>query len=438
MSSWQLPPLRCHACNRLPVGSSNKWTSRGSGLSRILSPGLNRWRSRKTAMMSSPPMRATTWISGPVDHLDLGLGAVVGDREMLGPDAVDGGAAVGAGRRRCERQADAARPVESGLAVVADRAFEEIHRRRADKAGNEQVVRPVVELERRADLLDQSVVHHDDLVGHGHGLDLVVGHVDGGGLEALVQLLDLGAHGDPELGVEVRQRLVEQEHLRVAHDGAPHGDALALAARELARIALQQGCEPEDFGGALDARLDLGFRRAAQLEREAHIGGDRHVRIKRVVLEHHGDVARLRRQVVDHALADADLARGDVLETGDHSQQRGLAAARRPHQHDELAVADHDADAMDDLRGAERFSDLADRDRSHALPPAPQSPPRDAPRDALRALEDARPSRVADYTSRTFFSGRLRTGLPVAAWMALSTAGATTQIVGSPTPPQKS
>jgi hypothetical protein len=42
------------------------------------------------------------------------------------------------------------------------------------------------------------------------------------------------------------------------------------------------------------------------------------------------------------------------------------------------------------------------------------------------------------YTSRTFFSGRLRTGLPVAARMALSTAGATTEIVGSPTPPQKS
>jgi len=42
------------------------------------------------------------------------------------------------------------------------------------------------------------------------------------------------------------------------------------------------------------------------------------------------------------------------------------------------------------------------------------------------------------YASFRFFSGRLRTGLPVAAWIALSTAGATTQMVGSPTPPQKS
>ena len=53
--------------------------------------------------------------------------------------------------------------------------------RRADEAGDEQVGRPVVELERRADLLDAAVVHHHDLVGHGHGLDLVVRDVDGGG-----------------------------------------------------------------------------------------------------------------------------------------------------------------------------------------------------------------------------------------------------------------
>jgi len=49
-----------------------------------------------------------------------------------------------------------------------------------------------------------------------------------------------------------------------------------------------------------------------------------------------------------------------------------------------------------------------------------------------------RPRWARDYTSFTFLSGRLRTGLPVAAKMPLSTAGVTTEIVGSPTPPQKS
>ena len=127
------------------------------------------------------------------------------------------------------------------------------------KPATNRLPRPVVKLERRADLLDQAVMHDDDLVGHGHGLDLVVGDVDRGGLQPLMQLLDLGAHLHAQLGVEVGERFVEQKHLRIAHDGAAHGDALALAAGKLARIALEIGAEPEDVGRAIDPRVDLGL-----------------------------------------------------------------------------------------------------------------------------------------------------------------------------------
>ena len=130
--------------------------------------------------------------------------------------------------------------------MSAELAVEQVHRRRADEAGDEQIVGPVVELERRADLLDPAVVHDDDLVGHGHGLDLVVRDVDRRRLQPLMQFLDLGAHLHAQLGVEIGQRLVEQKHLRVAHDGAAHGDALALAAGQLARIALEQLRQAED------------------------------------------------------------------------------------------------------------------------------------------------------------------------------------------------
>jgi hypothetical protein len=51
-----------------------------------------------------------------------------------------------------------------------------------------QVDRLVVQLQGRPDLLDPTVVHDDDLVGHGHGLDLVVGHVDRGRAQAVVQM----------------------------------------------------------------------------------------------------------------------------------------------------------------------------------------------------------------------------------------------------------
>src|SRR3546814_11607965 len=56
-----------------------------------------------------------------------------------------------------------------------------------------------------------------------------------------------------------------------------------------------------------------------------------------------------RLQLVHHPVADADAAGADGLQPGDHPQQRGLAAARRPDQHDELAVGDLQVDAVDRL-----------------------------------------------------------------------------------------
>ena len=92
-----------------------------------------------------------------------------------------------------------------------------IHRRRPEKTGDKAIGRLVVELERLADLLHQPVAHHDHAVAQGHRLDLVVGHVDRGSAEPVVQFFELDPHLHPQFGVKVRQRLVEQEHLRMAH-----------------------------------------------------------------------------------------------------------------------------------------------------------------------------------------------------------------------------
>ena len=186
--------------------------------------------------------------AGRLDHHDFGFGAVVGDGEVLGPDAVDRGPAVGIGGRRRQRKFHAVRAVEADLAVRPDIAlFDDVHCRRADELRDEEIVRPVVQLERLADLLDPAIVHHHDAVGHGHRLDLVVRHVDRRRLEPLMQRLDLGAHRDTQLGIQIRQRLVEQEHLGVAHDRPPHRDALPLAAGQLARETRQIRLEVEDL-----------------------------------------------------------------------------------------------------------------------------------------------------------------------------------------------
>ena len=57
---------------------------------------------------------------------------------------------------------------------------------------------------------------------------------------------------EAQLGVEVGQRLVEQEQARLAHDRARQRAALLLAARQLAGRALEQVADA-DLGGGLRA-----------------------------------------------------------------------------------------------------------------------------------------------------------------------------------------
>ncbi len=204
-----------------------------------------------------------------------------------------------------------------------------------------------------------------------------MGDVDRGRRQAALQFADFDPHGDAQLGVEVRQRLVEQEHFWLPHDGAAHRHALALAAGQLPRLALEHGAEFENARGFLDAGLDLGLRHAAVAQAVGHVVVDAHMRVERVVLEHHRDVAVGRLDLVDDTPADIDLAAGDGLQACDHAQQRGLAAAGRTDQHTELAVADVEIDALDGFEATHiGLADVAEGDVGHGYLTSPSRPGR--------------------------------------------------------------
>jgi len=173
-------------------------------------------------------------------------------------------------QRHRERVAAGDGDVGSAVVDGGDGAVQEVHMRRAGEAGNEAVGRPVVQLVWRAHLLDAARAQHHDAVGEGHRLDLVVGDVDHRGLEAGVQGGDPRAlrPGGAQIGVEVRQRLVEQEGDRPARDGAADGDTLTLAAGELAGAALQQLFDLEHSRRIGDARGDLRLRQPSVLQPE--------------------------------------------------------------------------------------------------------------------------------------------------------------------------
>ena len=225
-----------------------------------------------------------------------------------------------------------------------------------------------------AQLLDASRLHHGDAVGDGQRLLLVVRDVDGGDLQALLQVADLAAHVDPQPGIEVGQRLVEQQHFRADDQGARNGDALQLAAGELVRPALAVALQPHEGERARDALGDLLGRDLARLEAVGDVAGHGEVGEDGVVLEHHADVAPVRRQRVDALLTDADLAGIELGEAGDHAQQRGLAAAGGTQQGEELAVLDSERDIANGCDRSEGPADAFDRDLAQRLPsPGPET-----------------------------------------------------------------
>ena len=159
-------------------------------------------------------------------------------------------------------------------------------------------------------------------------------------LQRLVQPVAFRAKLAPQLGVEARQRLVEQEGRRVGDQRARQRDPLRFAARALVRHLVEQVGDPHHLGDFAHALRPLARRHLLHAQPELDVLRHRLVRKQRVALEHHAEAAVARLEVVDDAPVDADLAGGRILEPGDHAQRRGLAAAGRPDEHDELAVLD--------------------------------------------------------------------------------------------------
>ena len=196
----------------------------------------------------------------------------------------------------------------------------------------------------------------DDAVGlAGHILG--VGDQDEGlpvlAVELAEQLHDVGGVG----AVEVSRGLVAPDDLGLVHQGPRDGHTLLLAAGELRRVVLLPVGEPHErqrFGGALAGlggsgardqhwHLDVLHRgehgeQVEGLEDVAHAGGA----VARLLVVGHGGQL---------GAADAHAARVDLVEAGEAVEQRGLAAAARPHDGDHLAALHGQVDASERFDG---------------------------------------------------------------------------------------
>ncbi len=238
-----------------------------------------------------------------------------------------------------------------------------------DEPRDEPGPRPVVQRHRIVHLLDPSVVHHHDAVRRHHRLGLVVRHIHGGDAERVVQAADLRAHLLAQVGIQIGQRLVQQQHLGLDHDRPRQRHALLLPARQFRRIAVPQMAKLHHVQDAIEPRAQFLRRQPAQLQAERHVLRHRHVRPDRIALEDHRHAAPFRRDHAvgrrQHRAVHLDRAGGRADEPRDHPQRGGLAAAGRPEQRDELTLLQGQADILHRRHGAEALAEPGQHKLAH-------------------------------------------------------------------------
>jgi hypothetical protein len=216
--------------------------------------------------------------------------------------------------------------------------------------------RPRIDIFGSGDLREMPVNQDRDPIRDCHRFAIVLRDIENRGGTAAQQVRKLKPHLVAKLGVDVAERIVQQQHLRISDQGTRERCALLLPVRQLARhvaenvLDLQQPTDRSDPCGHLSAS---GFR--AQPARDVVLR--RHVGKQGKVLKGHADPAPFRRRTDNGPTADQDIPVVRLEHASDHAQQHGLAAARGPEYCDDFARLDRQGQV---IRTADRTECLAD------------------------------------------------------------------------------
>ncbi len=234
------------------------------------------------------------------------------------------------------------------------------------KSATKVVDRIRIDFHRRADLHDLARAHDHDPVGERHRLFLVVRDEDEGALERLMQPVAFGAQFASQLGIEARQRFVEQERRWVGHQRAGERDPLRLAARALARHLVEQVRDAHHLGDLAHALLPAPpgarffMRRPNSMFCATFLCGNSAWVWNTMPRPRSRGSRSLTTRPSMRISPAVGSSKPAIMR-----KRRGLAAARRPDQHDELAVLDGQAQILHRRHGAEGLAQADELDAGH-------------------------------------------------------------------------
>ena len=189
----------------------------------------------------------------------------------------------------------------------------------------------------------RTAAEHDDPVGQPQRLVQIVGDVEGGRPLALPKRQEILHQQLARLGVERRQRLVQQQHGRAHGQCAGDADALAHAAGQLLGQRLAEVPQTHAAQAGLDALPPLGRRQRVVFEDERQVVLDAAPGQQGEVLEDEGDRVQA---AVRHRARHCDGAGAGRHDAAGDAEQGGLAAARRADDGQNLPLLHRQVDAV--------------------------------------------------------------------------------------------
>ena len=209
-------------------------------------------------------------------------------------------------------------------------------------------------LRRRRRLQRAAVLQYGHAVGEQAGLLKVVRHQNDRDGQRTTQLDELAQQLAPRHLINRRERLIEQQHLRLARQCAGNRHALLLSAGQLGRAACVETIK-------IDARqpfacLCLTCADWQMTECHHDIGQGTQMRKQGVMLEDKANTALLRRNI-DGARriepgfsAAAHVAAGRSMQAGKTAQDGRLATPRGAHQREQFTASAADVGRQRDRR----------------------------------------------------------------------------------------
>ena len=182
-----------------------------------------------------------------------------------------------------------------------------------------------------------------------------MGHVKDRRPQIMMQALDLGSHFDPQLGIQIGKRLIQQKDFGIGYDGSGDGDTLLLSAGQFRRIPLRIFRDPHPFKRVHHFGPDLILGPFFYHKAKGHVVKDRHMRPQRVRLKHqiHAALAGLLKVVflgIDDVLPiQIDISALGIFKACHNAQSGGLAASGRPQQCKEISIFRYKVDILKDM-----------------------------------------------------------------------------------------